>query len=100
MVAKIRQHVIVVIIVALICALASRPAAQSAIPAPPLDGLEPLVAAQLREVRQQLDSTVTRDATDPKKLADAYGSVAQVYHAYEFFDAAEAAYRCHSFCTA
>jgi hypothetical protein len=45
MVAKIRQHVIVVIvviIVALICALASRPAAQSAIPERPLDGLEPL----------------------------------------------------------
>ncbi len=67
-------------------------AAQEVATLPPLDDLEPAVAGQLRDARQQLDRIVAGRATR-RNQAEAYGDFAQVLHAYEFFDAAEAAYR-------
>jgi tetratricopeptide (TPR) repeat protein len=76
---------------------ASSSAAQDAtpgggMPMPRLDVLEPVVAGQI--VAAVAD--VTRVAATGKggsDLGGAYGSLAQVMHAYEFFDSAEAAYR-------
>ena len=57
---------------------------------PPLDGLEPAVATQLREARSVLErAAATSQRGD---LARAYGAFGRVLHAYEFFAAAEAAY--------
>ena len=57
---------------------------------PPLDGLEPAVAAHLRQARTELERAAE---TAPRAdLARAYGAFGRVCHAYEFFAAAEAAY--------
>jgi tetratricopeptide (TPR) repeat protein len=60
------------------------------VPLPRLDALEPAVAEQLRE-EAELARAVT--PSDRRALAEAYGSLAQTLHVYEFFDAAEASYR-------
>ncbi len=57
---------------------------------PPLDGLEPAVASHLREARSELErAAATAQRGD---LARAYGAFGRIFHAYEFFAAAEAAY--------
>jgi len=61
------------------------------VPIPRLDGLDASVVDQLREAQQVVLQATTQNASS-KALADAYGSLARVYHAYEFFDSAEAAY--------
>ena len=58
---------------------------------PLLDDLEAAVAEQIRDAhRQTLEIVATNGAS--RDAADAYGSLARVYHAYEFFDSAEPAY--------
>lgn len=57
---------------------------------PRLDTLESAVADQLREA--QADLARAGAGSDRKALADAYGSLAQTLHVYEFLDAAEASY--------
>lgn len=67
------------------------PAAGVGLPMPRLDVLEPVVAEQIVAAAAE----VTRVAATGKggtDLAAAFGSLAQVTHAYEFFDSAEAAY--------
>ena len=63
-----------------------------AVPLPSLDSLEPPVADQLREARQEFERTSAEAGSNRGKAA-AYGTLGQVFHAYEFFEAAEAAYR-------
>lgn len=76
-------------------AAATLPPARSGldpVPVPPLDGLEPIVARHLDEVREAFER-VTADAQGRSgRLADAYSALARVYHAYEFLESAEAAY--------
>ena len=63
-----------------------------AVPLPDLAALESSVADQLRQVhRASADLIATTDLAEAD-LADAYGSLGQVHHAYEFLDAAEASY--------
>jgi len=63
-----------------------------AVAVPDTSGLESAVADQLGDARQAFE----RVATDPRawrsRLADAYGALGRVYHAYELFGPAEAAY--------
>jgi len=61
------------------------------VPQPRLDDLEPLVAEQIREAQQRTAGVVTKGGSS-KDLADAFGTLARVYHAYEFLDSAEPAY--------
>ncbi len=61
------------------------------IPQPRLEDLEPAVAGQIRDVQQQTAVVVSKSGSS-RELADAYGSLARVYHAYEFLDSAEPAY--------
>ena len=58
------------------------------VPLPTLDVVEPAVAEQLRAAQQEVSDSQERS----KDLAAAYGSLAQLFHAYEIFDSAEAAY--------
>jgi tetratricopeptide (TPR) repeat protein len=62
----------------------------AALPLPALDALEPAVASQLREARQTFERAASGART--QDLAEAYGTMGRLYHAYEFFDAAEPAY--------
>jgi tetratricopeptide (TPR) repeat protein len=62
-----------------------------AVPIPQLDAVEPAVVEQLGAAERQLrDAIAQRAAT--RDLASAYGSLAQLFHAYEIFDSAEPAY--------
>jgi tetratricopeptide (TPR) repeat protein len=63
-----------------------------AVPMPALDDLEPAVAAQLREQRTMFESVAARARISDRDLAAAYHALGRLCHAYEFFDAAEAAY--------
>ena len=62
-----------------------------AVPQPRLDDLEPAVAEQIRDAQQRTAGIVAKGGSS-RELADAYGSLARVYHAYEFLDSAEPAY--------
>jgi len=68
-------------------------AQQSALPVPQprLDDLEAAVAEQIREAQQRA-APVIAQGSPARDVADAYGSLARLYHAYEFLDSAEAAY--------
>jgi tetratricopeptide (TPR) repeat protein len=61
-----------------------------AVPLPPLDALEPVVASQLREARRTFESAAAGAGT--RDLAEAYGALGRVFHAYEFVETAEPAY--------
>jgi tetratricopeptide (TPR) repeat protein len=61
------------------------------VPTPRLDGLDAPVVDQLREAELTVVRAATGNASS-RTLAAAYGSLARVYHAYEFFDSAEPAY--------
>jgi tetratricopeptide (TPR) repeat protein len=63
------------------------------VPLPDLDSLESSVAQQIREIQQSVGNLVAKPNLGRSELADAYGSLGQIYHAYEIFDAAEACYR-------
>lgn len=66
------------------------PASAQTIPLPRLDDLEPAVSDQIREQERALQSLVENGP--PSELADGYGQIGRVFHVYEFFDSAEAAY--------
>jgi tetratricopeptide (TPR) repeat protein len=63
------------------------------VPLPSLEGLEPVVAAQIADAR----AAFARVAADPSAsrggLGAAYGALARLFHAYELFSSAEPAYR-------
>lgn len=61
------------------------------IPLPHLEALEPAVATQLRAAQQDLERAAGTGAPG-RDLANAYGALAQLFHAYELFEPAEAAY--------
>jgi len=58
---------------------------------PPFDSLEPAVVDHLREARHAIEQ-IASSGSD-RDVADAYGALGRVFHAYEFLDAAEACYR-------
>jgi Flp pilus assembly protein TadD len=62
------------------------------IPSPDLSGLEPEVAAQLRDARAFLDALLAGEGTVPGDLAEAAGDLGRHYHAYGFEEPAAAAY--------
>jgi tetratricopeptide (TPR) repeat protein len=63
-----------------------------AVPMPALDELETAVAEQLRAQRKAFESVAARAKVSDRDLANAYSALGRLCHAYEFFDAAEAAY--------
>jgi tetratricopeptide (TPR) repeat protein len=63
-----------------------------AVPLPPLDDLDPVVADQIRAQRMAFDSVALRTNASDRDLAGAYHALGRLCHTYEFFDAAEASY--------
>lgn len=70
---------------------ADPPAAE--LPAPDLAGLEPAVAAQIREARTAAVELLARPGATPAEQAAAVGDLGRVYHAYGLLDAAADGYR-------
>lgn len=68
-------------------AQAQQPPALQPLPAPSLEGLEPEVAAQLRDARALVDALKA-----PAELAEAYGELGRLYQIYNLADAAAASY--------
>ena len=62
-----------------------------AVPLPPLDGLDAPVQDQLLSAPRGVEQVAARQAGSGE-LASAYGTLAQLFHAYELFDGAEPAY--------
>ena len=63
------------------------------VPDPLLDRLEKAVIQQLIERRKAFDALAKKPGISRVQLATAYGELGQLYHAYEFTEAAEACYR-------
>lgn len=63
------------------------------IPNPLLDHLEKSVSRQLLEKRREVDALAGKPGVGRQELGTAYGDLGQLYHAYEFTEAAEACYR-------
>lgn len=62
------------------------------IPHPDLSGLEDVVVQQLEQGRLTMESVATNPEAGAKMKALSYGRLGHLYHAYEFYDAAEACY--------
>jgi tetratricopeptide (TPR) repeat protein len=67
------------------------PASAQVVPLPRLDDLEPVVSEQIRTQQQSLRA-LEDGAASSSKRADGYGQIGRLFHVYEFFDSAEAAY--------
>lgn len=63
------------------------------VPEPSLEGLEPAVAEQLAQAREELASYASLAGVPPAGRAEAYGELGRLYHAYGLAAPAEAAYR-------
>jgi tetratricopeptide (TPR) repeat protein len=59
---------------------------------PDLNGLDSVVADQLRQARKEMEAVIADPTADIDRLAAAYGTLGQLYHAYELLDAAESCY--------
>jgi tetratricopeptide (TPR) repeat protein len=63
------------------------------VPLPSLDRLESSVAEQIRSVQQSLVDRFAKGEIADDNLAEAYGALGQLYHAYELTGSAEPCYR-------
>jgi tetratricopeptide (TPR) repeat protein len=63
------------------------------VPTPDLASLEPSVASQLRAAGDLLEPLLKSPGTDPLQLAEVYGELGRLYHAYRIPTSAEPAYR-------
>ena len=61
------------------------------VPHPSLSGLDPEVAAQLQDARSLVDGLLSQEG-QPEALADTYGELCRLYHAYGLSDAAAPCY--------
>ena len=86
------RDLLVTCVMALVLACSAQASAQVPVPLPRLDDLEPAVSDQIREQDRVLRSLVESGTSSNSKLADGYGQIGRVFHVYEFFDSAEAAY--------
>ncbi|MEM8962839.1 MAG: tetratricopeptide repeat protein [Acidobacteriota bacterium] len=85
------RHPMLVVATVLACVVLSH--AHAEVPTPDLASLEPAAAEQLRAARGDVEELITMgNAVTPAGRADAWGRLAQLYHAYRLDDAALAAY--------
>jgi tetratricopeptide (TPR) repeat protein len=59
---------------------------------PDLTGLDTVVEGQLRQARSEMEAAIADPTAGVARLAAAYGTLGQLYHAYELLDAAESCY--------
>jgi tetratricopeptide (TPR) repeat protein len=60
--------------------------------APDLSGLDPARAEHLKAAYQSLQAAIARKDLSPQELSEAYGTMAQLYHTYHLWDAAQICY--------
>ena len=63
-----------------------------AVPLPGLQTLENTVAEQIRSLQAAFADTVAKPSVSASDLAQSYGTLGQLYHAYELVEAAQACY--------
>lgn len=63
-----------------------------AVTEPDLELLDTTVAQQLTQARHEMEATISKPQATSDELASAYGSLGQIYHAYELLDEAQACY--------
>jgi tetratricopeptide (TPR) repeat protein len=59
---------------------------------PDLSGVDTVVADQLQQARREMEAAIADPSASVERLAAAYGTLGQLYHAYELLDAAETCY--------
>jgi tetratricopeptide (TPR) repeat protein len=59
---------------------------------PDLTSLDETVAEQLRKARAEMEAAIAEPDANAQRLAAAYGTLGQLYHAYELYDQAAEAY--------
>jgi tetratricopeptide (TPR) repeat protein len=59
---------------------------------PDLSGLDAVVEDQLRQAREEMVAAIADPTAGVDRLAAAYGTLGQLYHAYELLEAAESCY--------
>ncbi|MCP4896216.1 MAG: tetratricopeptide repeat protein [bacterium] len=64
-----------------------------AIPSPDLSGLDSTVASQLEQARKDMEAAISEPDATAAQLAAAYGTLGQLYHAYELLPEALTCYR-------
>ena len=64
---------------------------------PDLTSLDEVVALQLGEARREMEAVIAEPDADIGRLAAAYGTLGQLYHAYELLEVAEVCYANASF---
>ncbi len=62
------------------------------VPLPELNALERSVADQIRLFQKSFEQVAAKPGVANKELAEAYGTLGQLYHAYEFTDSAQGCY--------
>jgi tetratricopeptide (TPR) repeat protein len=62
------------------------------VPLPPLDSLETSVAEQLRTTNASLVTAIEGPSTTPSDLAELFGTMGELYQAYELYSSAELCY--------
>ena len=67
--------------------------------APDLTGLDDVVALQLAEARREMEAAIAEPDAGVGRLAAAYGTLGQLYHAYELLEVADVCYANASFLT-
>src|SRR5262249_9790596 len=63
------------------------------IPQPNLGAVQNSVREQIESAWAELQAATQQSGIDQRQLADAYGQMGKVYHAYDFSEAAEACYQ-------
>jgi tetratricopeptide (TPR) repeat protein len=74
-----------------VLAALSLPSGLQPVPSPSLSGMDPEVAAQLRDARALVDGLTAQEG-HPEELAGAYGELCRLYHAYGLLEAAAPCY--------
>ncbi|MCP4202746.1 MAG: tetratricopeptide repeat protein, partial [bacterium] len=72
--------------------VAAGPREETSVPYPELGSAEPLVREALLSARDRHDALVAGGTADAAALAESYGTLGELYHAYDLVEAAEAAY--------
>ncbi len=64
-----------------------------AIPRPDLSAMEEAARGKIESMQGSLEELSRRDDVQPQELAEAYGHLGQLFHAYRLLDSAETCYR-------
>ncbi len=67
--------------------------AQLVVPRPDLNAMEETARGRIESMQSSLEDFLRRDDVQPKELAEGFGHLGQLFHAYRLLDSAESCYR-------